>query len=196
MSNDLRTEVKQTVTETWWIVLVRGIIAGSLGIALIVQPALLIAVVMIFMGAYWFVDGILTLATSIKESKTSPNRRWGIFAGIIGILAGLVVFLQPITSAIVTTSFLMYFLAVVALIYGFSCIMNGIRLRKEISNEWTMIFSGVVSVLFGMFLMSSPLLPMKVLAYSLGGVALISGIVLVVNAFRLRSGPKEGVVAG
>ena len=193
MTTELLNEAQQNVPETWWIVLIRGIVAGLLGIILFVQPASLIAVIMLFMGAYWFVDGTLTLIASIKERKTSPNVRWGIFTGIIGILAGLVIFSQPIASAIVTTSFLMYFLAAVAIVYGFLSIVNGIRFREEITTKWSILFSGAISILFGMFLMSSPLLPLMVLAYSLGAFAFISGTVLVVNAFRLRRGVKGDV---
>lgn len=186
MTSDSKNVPGRDFPEVWWVVLCRGIIAGALGLILFVQPAALFAVILLIMGAYWFAGGVLTLAAAIMAGETSPTRRREIVIGVVGILAGLVVFSQPIFSTVLTTTFLMYYLAGTALIYGYSRIMNGIGLRKEGNNGWSMILDGTLSVLVGIFLMGRPMLPMQLLAYSLGTVALMSGIFLVVSAFRLR----------
>jgi uncharacterized membrane protein HdeD (DUF308 family) len=186
MSTYSNNELQRMCAGIWWLVLLRSIITGFLGILLITRPVSLITVIILFMGTYWFVDGILTLVASIIGRKTLTNWGWGIFVGIVGILAGLVVFAHPVASAILTTKFLVYFLALAALIYGISGIVTGIRLRNEINVEWSMIFGGVLSVLFGVILMGSPLVPVLVLANILGIIAILSGIILAVSAFRLR----------
>ena len=82
-----------------------------------------------------------------------------IYTGVLGIIAGLVVLSQPVLSTILTTSFLVWFLGIAAIIYGISGLITGIRLRKETKGEWTMILGGIFSIVFGIILITSLLRP-------------------------------------
>jgi uncharacterized membrane protein HdeD (DUF308 family) len=73
------------------------------------------------------------------------------------------------------------------LISGIWSIFTGIRLRKVVSNEWSMIIGGIISVLFAILLMSNPLVSAMTLVWLIGVFALVGGIVLIVVAFRIRS---------
>jgi uncharacterized membrane protein HdeD (DUF308 family) len=107
--------------------------------------------------------------------------------GTVSIIAGLVVFSRPIASAILTTTFLVFFLAFAALVSGMTSLVTGIRMRGVIDNEWHPIIGGGVSILFALMLITSPLYSILFLVKGLGVIALIVGVVLVVYAVRIRS---------
>ena len=49
-----------------------------------------------------------------------------------------------LVAAVFTARFLIYLLAFAAIISGVSNIASGIRLRKEIDNEWALVLGGVL----------------------------------------------------
>ena len=61
-----------------------------------------------------------------------------------------------------------------------------ISLRREIENEWLMVLSGVLSVLFGLILAVLPGVGLLSLVWLVGIYALVFGIVLIVLGFRVR----------
>ena len=190
MSNS-KTPGQQIFSNLWWLVLLRGIVLVALGIVFLTRPVVPLTLAILVMGAYWFVDGILIVTKSIRERQTIKHRGFSTFVGVISIVAGLVVFSRPIASALLTTTFLVYFLAFSALISGMTSLTTGIRLRKEIDNEWYLIIGGGVSILFGLVLIASPLYSILFLVKSLGVIALIVGVVLVAYAMRIRSAVKQ-----
>lgn len=85
----------------------------------------------IYYGSIWIVDGIATIIKSIKGRETHKGWGWGIFVGILGLLAGIIVLSGPTLSAIFTTTFLMWFIRVFAIVYGVSEMMTGYKLPKD-----------------------------------------------------------------
>ena len=89
MATEAKNVISQILSDIWWLVLLRGITATLLGILLFTQTGVTLMVFMLFVGAYWFVHGIFTIFASIKGRKYLDNWGWGIFTGIISLLAGL-----------------------------------------------------------------------------------------------------------
>ena len=110
------------------------------------------------------------------------TRWWLAIVGLLGIAAGLLTFLMPGLSALV----LLFFIAGWAIATGVFQIIGAIRLRKEIDNEWLLILSGVISVLFGIGVMLAPGAGALALVWVIGTYAVITGALLVALAFRLK----------
>ncbi len=193
MATEAKNVISQILSDIWWLVLLRGITATLLGILLFTQTGVTLMVFMLFVGAYWFVDGIFTIFASIKGRKYLANWGWGIFTGIISLLAGLVVLGQPLMAGLITASFMIYLVGFMVIISGIFSIVTGIRLRKEIDNEWSMIIGGVLSLLFGFVLIFNPLLSLIVLVYFIGALSLVGGIILIVLSFQIRKAGKAVV---
>lgn len=174
----------------WWILLLRGIFAVVLGILLVTRPQATLMVMLMFIGAYWLIDGIFTLVGAIQGRKSYPNWGWGAFVGILSIIAGFIVFGRPLAASLLTQVVVMYLIAFLALFFGISGIVTGIRLRKEISNEWSTILSGVLATLFGILLLISPVFSATILIVTIGILAILFGIGIVVAAFQIRSACK------
>jgi uncharacterized membrane protein HdeD (DUF308 family) len=65
-------------------------------------------------------------------------------------------------------------------------IAAAIRLRKEIEGEWLMGLSGVLSVLFGLFVFFQPGGGALALIWVIGAYAIFFGMLLIVLAFKLK----------
>ncbi|WP_038821747.1 DUF308 domain-containing protein, partial [Pseudomonas aeruginosa] len=61
-----------------------------------------------------------------------------------------------------------------------------IRLRKSIQNEWWMILSGAISVLFGVLMIANPGAGALAVVWVIGAYAVFFGVLLVMLALRLR----------
>ncbi len=167
----------------WWIILIRGILAVLLGIvALVWTQALALAIVFIF-GAYAFVDGILAVISGINHRTTNPYWWLTLLEGLAGITAGLLAFILPTIALVVV----IYLIAAWAIITGFFEIATAIRLREEVTNEWALALTGVISIVLGIILVLYPATGAAALIFVLGIYALIFGALMVYLAFRVRS---------
>jgi len=186
MASKTQTQKNQDVSPLWNLILARGLALGIVGIVLLVFPSATLTALIIILGAWWLIDGITTLVKSIKGRKQSPAWGWGIFTGILGVIAGIVVLSHPLASSILTTSFLVWFLGIAAVIYGINGLVTGIRLRKEIHGEWSMIVGGLLSIIIGIILMVSPYVSALTLVKTIGVVALVGGLTLIILAYQVR----------
>lgn len=176
----------EKLARTWWLVLVRGIAAIIFGILALIWPGITLLVLVIFFGAYAIVDGIFSIFSAFQQGEGS--RAWLIISGILGILAGLVAFIWPG----ITSLALLYVIAFWAIFTGIAEIMDGIRLRKVIDNEWTLILAGALSVAFGVLLLIWPGAGMLSLVWLIAIFAILYGIALVVLSFKVKKmAPKS-----
>ena len=177
--------LKQVVSGIWWLVLLRGISAVLLGILLFTNTTAILSVIIIFLGIYWVMDGVFTLIASSIGKNEHRNWGWGIFVGIISILAGFAVLSRPVLTALFTASFIVSLVGIMIIISGASSIVTGFRLRKT-SGEWMMIVGGVLSLIFGLLLLMNPLFSALVFVYIIAVFSIIGGIVLIALAFRVK----------
>lgn len=174
-------------SDMWLLVLVRGIAAVLLGVLLISQPLVTISLLVLFMGAYWLVDGIMLVISSIRGRKHTKGWGMGLFFGALSALAGVFVMGAPAIAAVFTATFLIYLLAFAAITSGTSNIVSGIRLRKEIDNEWAMVLGGVLWVLLGFSLLSQPIVGIVTAVYFIAGISIVGGVVLIYLAWKARA---------
>jgi uncharacterized membrane protein HdeD (DUF308 family) len=175
------------LAHNWWVLALRGLFAIIFGVLALIWPGLtLFALIMLF-GAYALVDGIFAVIAGI--ASYGHNERWWamLLGGVAGILVGLLTFFYPGTTALV----LVYFIAAWALLTGILGIAAAIRLRKEIEGEWMMILSGILSIIFGVFLIVAPGAGALGLTLVIGAYAIVFGILLLILAFRLRGMPRD-----
>jgi uncharacterized membrane protein HdeD (DUF308 family) len=166
----------------WWVFLIRGILAVLFGIMAFALPGLTLSTLVLIYGLYVLADGLMAIWVG------GHARTWGlVLLGILAIFVGIYTFINPGITAVA----LLYFIAVWAIVRGISEIITGIQLRKEISDEWMMIIGGIISILLGVALFYNPAAGALAMVWLIGAYALISGIVLIVLAFRLRAVPQQ-----
>lgn len=170
----------------WWLLLLEGIAALVLGVILFMQPAATLVILTTFLGAYWLVEGVFKVIAAFTGQRGDTSWWLLLLSGLLGIVAGIVVFSAPLMSALITQLFLVYMLAFQALIGGILSIIWAIRVRKEIQGEGWVILGGILAIVLGVLLISSPLISILLLAKIAGVSAVIGGIGLIIAAFRWR----------
>jgi uncharacterized membrane protein HdeD (DUF308 family) len=170
-----------TLARYWWLLVLRGIAAIVFGILAFIWPGITLFTLILFWGAFTLVDGVLSLAHAVMGGNMGS--RWGLaLVGLAGIAAGILTFMWPGVTALV----LLWFIAAWSIVLGIFQIIGAIQLRKEIDNEWTLILSGVVSVLFGVILFVAPGAGALGLIWMIGAFALIFGVLMVMAGLRLK----------
>lgn len=170
------------LAENWWALAIRGVAAILLGlIALFVPGATMLSLALLF-AAYLLVDGVFGIVAAVRAARA--DQRWGmlLFEGLLDIVMGAVAFLFPVSAVL---AFVLV-TAAWALITGALMTGSAFKLTRE-HGRWWMLLSGIVSILFGIALVISPLIGAVVLTWWLGGYAIAFGVLLLVLAFRLRS---------
>ena len=164
----------------WWFFLLEGIAGIILGIMLLTDPGATILVLVTFLGFYWLIMGILALVRMFIDR--SVPWFWELLIGIVGIFAGILVLRHPLLAAFTVPTVIVIVLGVQALIMGV----------LEIIGEFTgggigSFILGVIYVLAGLLLLSSPLGAALALPLVFGVLLLIQGVACVILAFRVRA---------
>lgn len=180
-SPDRIQAMSSLLAQNWWAVALRGVFAIIFALIALFSPGATILSLVLFFSAYMLVDGVFGIVSGIRAA--SNNQRWGllILEGILNILVGIIAFVMPG----LTVLFFVTLIAVWSLITGVLMIVAAFKLNPEYGRGW-LIFSGIVSVLFGIALLIAPLVGAVVLTWWLGAYALVFGIGLLVLAFKLR----------
>lgn len=174
-------------TKNWWVFALRGLLAIIFGVLALIWPGITLVTLVILFGVFILLEGILNLVIGITSSDT--NRRWWLtlIEGILGIGIAILTFIWPNITAVV----LLYFIAAWALLTGLMEIFAAIRLRRMIEQEWVMILSGILSIIFAILLFVFPGESAISLVWLIGIFAIIIGFLLIILSFRLRKFHRE-----
>ena len=171
----------EALARNWWLFLFRGCCAIVFGILTFAWPGVTLVTLILLYGAYALIDGIFALLSAIMGDNPAP--RWWLAAiGVLGIGAGLITWFMPGLTAVL----LLYYIAFWAIALGAMQIAGAIWLRKEINNEWVLIASGLISIVFGVILLVQPAAGALGLLLVIGAYAIVHGAALIALALRLK----------
>lgn len=166
----------------WWVLVIRGIAAILFGILAIVVPGASLLALVIIWGVYALVDGVFSLILAARGARAGRSWGWLLFGGIVGIAAGVVAFAWPGITAMV----LLFVIAFWAVLTGIAEIAAAIWLRREISGEWLLVTSGILSIIFGVLLLLFPGAGALAVVWMIGAYAIIYGALLIGLGVRLH----------
>jgi uncharacterized membrane protein HdeD (DUF308 family) len=173
---------------SWWVLALRGLVAILFGLAALLWPGLILAILIVLFGAYALVDGVLAVIAAFRSSRHGMRRPLLLIEGALGILFGILALFWPGLTALA----LLYIVAFWAILSGIARITMAIMLRREIENEWSIALSGVLSVILGIVLILLPGAGLLAYTWLIGILALAVGIALIYYAFRVRGQRTSG----
>jgi uncharacterized membrane protein HdeD (DUF308 family) len=175
--------VRDLFERAWWAVALRGLIGVVIGIVAVTWPRVTLAMLLGILGVYLVVDGILTIAASLRASHA--GRRWWpyLLEGVVSLGIGALAFYHPMTIAFV-----------VLLLVAFRCFVTGlveiataVWLRRETNaNQWFLWLAGLVSIAFGVALLFMPGAGALTLVWLAGFYTMVFGILEIVTAFMVK----------
>lgn len=170
------------LAHNWWTFLLRGILAVLFGVLAFVWPGLTLTALALLFGAYALVDGAFAVLAALKAP--AEYERWWVLLleGVVGVAVGLLTFYWPDLTVLA----LLYFIAAWAVVTGALKVIVAVRLRKTIANEWLLILSGAISILFGLMVMVVPAAGALAVVWLIGIYAVVYGAFLLALAFRMR----------
>ncbi|MBK8550431.1 MAG: DUF308 domain-containing protein [Ignavibacteria bacterium] len=170
----------ERIQKKWWLLLLRGILALIFGFIAIFSPGMVLVTLLFYFGFVALFSGLFLVIEGIAIK--SDDRGMRILEGVLSILFGLLFIF--ITGFVF--SFVMYFIAFWAIIGGIMQIIYAIKLRKEISNEWLAILNGVITLIFGILVLTNILAGASALIMVFGFFAIISGILMIMLSFKVK----------
>jgi uncharacterized membrane protein HdeD (DUF308 family) len=169
------------LAKNWWLILLRGLCAIIFGALAFIWPGITLLTLVLFYGIFALTDGVFAVAAAISGGTPAP-RWWLALVGAVGIGVGIATLLWPGMTAMA----LLLFIAAWAIATGIMQIIGAINLRKEIDDEWFLVASGVLSLLFGCVLALQPGVGALSLILVIGTFAIFFGVLQVSLALRLR----------
>jgi len=130
------------------------------------------------------------METEIINNVKNYSKHWylSLILGILFIGAGIWVFMTPVSSYLA----LSILFSVTIFISGISEIIYSISNRKEMDNWGWVLTGGIIDLLFGLWLMSSPLLSIAVLPFVVGFMLMFRSMMAIGFAFDLKDFANSG----
>ncbi len=101
-----------------------GALSLLAGVLCLLSPLHTLAAIALLIGSWWIVSGVLTLVATASGS-TEDSRGWGAVLGVLSVVAGFVVLLQPGISL----DALEFTLGVTLLVLGLVVAIDAVRAR-------------------------------------------------------------------
>jgi uncharacterized membrane protein HdeD (DUF308 family) len=181
----LQQQVTNGMRRYWWLFLIRGILGLALGVVALMFPGATLAAIVLLIGAYLLVDGIIAVVKAIQIFRSDAQWWVLLIEGILGIVVGVAIFMWPGISVIT----LAYLVGYWAIISGVFTIAGAVRIRGHVANEVLYLFFGIVSIIFGVFVLYAPVAGLAYIVIATAIYGFFIGFTMIALAFKARSLP-------
>jgi uncharacterized membrane protein HdeD (DUF308 family) len=112
--------------ERWWLLLINGLCGIVIGVAAALVPGITVLAFVLLVAAWALLSGGLMLGSAFRLNVS--HGRWPlVFAAIVSVLYGLLLFAAPVIGALVLT----WWIGAYTLLFGGTLIWLAFRLRKH-----------------------------------------------------------------
>jgi len=174
----MEAEMEKGASLPWWLVLLEGIAAVIIGGLLLISPAATTVVLIQFLGIYWLVSGIFSVVSIFIDSSMWG---WKLFAGILGVIAGIIIIQNPLWSTFLVPTVLVIVLGIQGIVFGVIYLIMAFK-----GAGWGAGILGALSVILGGILIFRPFVAALALPWVVGIFALVFGVIAIFQAFKMK----------
>jgi uncharacterized membrane protein HdeD (DUF308 family) len=176
---------RSAINEHWVLFLIEGIVLLILGAAAIVLPELATITFTIFIGWIFLISGVVGLITTLWMHTRVPGFWWSLLSALIGIAAGVLLLIWPLTGVLSLTLVLSAFF----IVEGVASIMYAFEHRNQLSGRWGwMLISGIIDLILAAIIIAGlPGTAAWALGLLVGINMLFGGAALIAMALAARA---------
>ena len=184
----LAEDVQKAFQRGWWGLVIRGLLAIALGFLILLRPLESVAAFALLIGIWAISGGITEIIHAIDLRHVFDSWWVLLLGGIVSVGFGVAaLYYYPglsLAFAVTWTSFWLMFSG----IFGIAAAITEYRLG--VSWGWTLVW-GLVAIAAAVLALMSPPTTLAAILGLIAGFALVSGTVLLIGAFRIRSAVGE-----
>ena len=172
--------VTRLAAQNWAMFVFRGVLALALGVLAFAAPGPTLAALIFVFAAYAILDGIVAIVLGFGAPQ---GPRWLlVVGGILGIAIGAYTAVNPQVTAVA----LVLLIGAFAIVRGVAEVGNAIWFRNFIDSAWLYVLSGIVSIVFGAYLLVAPGDGALAVLFVIGFYALFAGVLYIAMGLQLR----------
>lgn len=176
-----------------WIVGLRALVMLLAGLYAVIFPGLALTVLVVLGGAILLIDGALGLWSLTFGGAKTGNFWFDVVRNVLALICGVIILLLPVLTTLITVWFVVYLIAIQAIVVGVMEIWIAIRERALMGKVWPVLLSGILYVLFGIAVALAPVMSAIFLVVFAGVMMILFAGGLFALAWRLYRG--EGALA-
>lgn len=168
-----------TVVSSWQTMLFLGALTMILGLVVTFHPSTSLNVIAVLLGILMILSGIFQLIRVFD--KAEPHRVWLGITGLLFVVIGVIL----IRHLHLTVAIVGLIIGITWIIQGLTALIAGFSGGSRGGNGWW-IFFGIVSLIAGIVVVSTPVSAVTVLAVLVGIWFIVMGLFEIVAAFIIR----------
>ncbi len=171
------------LSKNWMILFVLGCLSVLAGILALLNPFGATLAAELLAGWSFLVIGVAQIINAFREEEWG-GRLWTILLGVVALLAGISLVMNPLAGIITLT----VVLGVMFLVSGIFKLIVGFRVHDS-ALKWAVIISGIISILLGLMILSNfPGSAVVALGVMLAVELLSNGVTAIALAWSRKSG--------
>jgi len=176
--------LKQAARRAWWALVIRGLLALALGILILVKPFDSIAVFALVIAVWALVAGIAEVVHAFELKPVFSSWWMLLLGGLISVAFGVAaLYYYPELSLAFAITWVSFWLGLTG-IFGIAVALQ----EKKLGLQWGWVFTwGLLCLATSILCWVSPPATLGAIMGLIAGFAIVSGIVLLIGAFRLKS---------
>ena len=183
IGHKLTRSVAERVARNWLLLLLNGALLVVAGIV-IFSIDWTVRELATFIGALFIVQGVVEALTTGIDARV---RRANVLAGLLSIVAGIVIIAWPGPGVLAVAIFLGAWL----IVSGTLTITGAFAARRLLPDWWLLLILGVLEIPLGVLALAAPGAALAALITVAGIWAVAIGVMRIVIAFELKRLPKD-----
>jgi uncharacterized membrane protein HdeD (DUF308 family) len=184
MTSPVLDDLKRVYNRSWWALLLRALLALAVGVFIFARPLDSVAAFALVIAWWALFTGFVNIVHAVQLKAAMPHWWVLLLSGLVGVGFGIAALVYypglSLTFAVVWVAWWLMFTGILGTYAAFQ--------EKQLGLQWgwTMVF-GVLSVVAAVFALLSPPATLGAIMGLIAGLAVVTGVALLVAAFKLRA---------